>query len=243
MESSGRTLVISDGGVAALVACMAAREALYAGASAAAGAEPAKSGVEAARKNAEATRTFLRDRRPLVFMGELPAGSGAARRKAVERQCAALDLELVEPSPADVPPSGAPAGERATRLLVSAAFAAAKREAARVLWPVHFFDGTDVNLDSVADAIDRALLVTRLLGLDSQPGVRVEVPYADFTDRQLAELAVDLDAPVRTCWWWYAQLAPTPPGDSAGPDEFRAEFHRWNQVLRECGWVQEAGVA
>ena len=236
MEHPGRTLVISDGGVGALAACMAAREALFAGVSASAsGAAPPD---PPSGKNTEAINARLREWRPLVFMGELPGASGTARRKAVERQCAALDLELIEPTGADTPPADAPAGERATRLLVCAVFAAMRRDASRVTWPVHFFDGTDVDLDGVADAVDRALLVTRLVALDTQPGVRVEVPYADFTDRQLAELAVDLGAPIRTCWWWHAQLAE----GGAPNDEFRAEHRRWTDVLREAGWVQEAGV-
>jgi len=239
MEVPGRTLVISDGGVGALVACMAARESLYAGVSAKASrANDAGSSAESG-----ATSAILRERRPLVFLGELPASSGTARLRAVERQCAALDLELVEPTPADANPTSAPRGERATRMLVNAGFAAALRGAGRVLWPVHFFNGTDIDLDQIADAFDRATLVTRLLGLDAQPGVRVEIPYADFTDRQVAELAVDLDAPLRLCWWWHAQLAaPTTEGGAAG-EEFRAEHRRWSALLRETGWVQEAEMS
>jgi len=235
MDVPPRTLVISDGGVGSLVACMAAREALYAAASAQAGASRAPEG--------DSLSVGLRARRPLVFMGELPPATGTARRRAVERQCAALDLELIDPAPVDVPPSDAPAGERVTRLLLCAGFAAARRDVARVVWPVHFFDGNDVDLDGVSGAIDRAILVTRLLGLDSRPGVRVEAPYADFTDRQLAELAVDLDAPLRTCWWWHAQLAGAQAGEPSGVDLFRTEHRRWAGLFREAGWLQDVEAA
>lgn len=239
METQARTLVISDGGVGSVVACAAAREAVFAAASA--GASKASQDRHGARDAGASAGgvTASAAQRPLVFVGHLPAHSAAARRRAIERQCAALDLELVESLPSDAVPDDAPAGERATRVLIGAAFGAARRGAGSVVWPVHFFNGSDVDLDGVADAIDRALLVTRLMGVDAQPGVRVEVPYADFTDRQLVELAVDLGTPLGTCWWWHAQLG-TPEGGRE--DEFRAEHRRWAGLLSECGWVREAGA-
>lgn len=219
-------MIISDGGVAALVACVAAREAIASSVSSSADgeqAEPAK---------------------PIVWMPAFPKASLAARRHAVARQCEALDLELL-PHEVGEAAQETTAGERASRMLVSAAYAALHRGCNRVVWPVHFDENGQADLTAVADALDRALLVTRLVALDAGGLLRVDVPFADFTDRQVAELVIDMDVPVKTCWWWHAQSARTGPGATVveAGEEFRAEHRRWTTVLREVGWVFELAGA
>lgn len=87
---------------------------------------------------------------------------------------------------------------------MAAAMAAAEAGISRVLWCVHHgatVTGDKANLDEIARACDRALLASRLLSLDMETEVRIEVAYADFSDVQLIELAADLDAPLESCWW------------------------------------------
>ena len=145
------------------------------------------------------------------------------------RQAELLGLRTV---PIAVPPSPPALGSGLiqTPPLIHSAIGAAVAGFATVVWPVHAGPGAEPDLDRVALAIDRALLVSRLVALDAAdhgcPAIRVDTPYADFTDRQLAELALDLDAPVHTCWWWGGQ------GGSAA-----AERQRWTAALQSCGWV------
>jgi hypothetical protein len=58
--------------------------------------------------------------------------------------------------------------------------------------------------------------------------VRVEAPYADFSDRQLAELVIELDLPVWTCWWWGATNDDQPAW---------SDRQHWTSLLRELGWL------
>jgi hypothetical protein len=223
----GRVLVISDGGVGALVACVIAREAAFA----------------APTKESRKSTPEPEDCRPLVWSPPAPSLSATARLKAVKRQCYLLDLEFVEPAPTDAHPDETTAGERATRDLINAAYAAMHRGVQRVVWPVHFDVKGEPDLPALSDAVDRALLVSRLVALDAGIDLRVECPLADLTDRQIADLVIDMDVPVKTCWWWHAQLAKyEQPGAETLPpglDEFRSEYHRWTTALREVGWAYE----
>lgn len=124
-------------------------------------------------------------------------------------------------------------GEGETRMLLDASAAAVRRGIARVIWPVqHLGDGSASHLDVAARAVDRALLVTRLVALDADahelPSFRIETPYADLTDRQMAELAADLDAPAWLCWW----LAKPPTQRSSAAQQAAA---RWTTLLEEAG--------
>ena len=52
--------------------------------------------------------------------------------------------------------------------------------------------GDSLDLDQIAQITDRAGLVSRLVAIDadvhSVPSIRIETPYADFSDRQIADL-------------------------------------------------------
>lgn len=148
-------------------------------------------------------------------------GDHSPRIAAAARQAERSGLGVL-PSEPQLPQAPTP-------VLVHAALAAAGAGIPSVIWPVHAGPGPEPDLDRLAQAVDRALLVSRLVAIDSPehgcPNIRVEAPYADMADRQLVDLALDLDAPVETCWWWNGQ------GGSAA-----AERQRWLTLLESRGW-------
>lgn len=193
-----KSLVISDGGVGSLVACLL-------------GDDP--SGLVA----------WLP---PLSSPGVDVGGAliGATHRQAVEEQSALLGLERVElarpiawgeaGADADgrggVPLPVASLMPRASQLLL-AAEDALRLGCATVIWPV--VCGED--LEAMFAAEELAALTGRLAGLTIGPGgggiprrargwdlaPRIEIPLADLTVEQVCDLALDLDAPVDRCWW------------------------------------------
>lgn len=85
-----------------------------------------------------------------------------------------------------------------TRLLLDAVDEARAASCAAVLWPVHY--GHD--LDAVSQASDRLRLVNTLALLElGQAAPRVEAPLLDFTDAEVAELALDVEAPLDAGLW------------------------------------------
>lgn len=176
-----------------------------------------------------------------------------ARSRAVAEQARAVGATVVDVR-AGAPADGETPGNRATRRLMEISLAARAMGVRRVVWPAHAgADHADGGvLDRVASIIDRAALVSRLVSLDDERagiaggivargtegaagwerganervgGVEVSTPYADLSDREMAELMLDLDAPAWTCWW----------SRGAGP---RAALERehWRGILRELGW-------
>lgn len=112
--------------------------------------------------------------------------------------------------------------------LVAATMAAAARGFDRLIWPIHAGVAgkpTEMDLDAASSHVDRALLVTRLVAMDADqhhcPSIIVETPYADFSDRQLAELALDMGAPFRKAPWWGVETS----------DDYR----RWQRVFDAIG--------
>lgn len=110
----------------------------------------------------------------------------------------------------------------------------------RLIWPVQFHadeSSLPAHLDRIAAAVDRALLVSRLGLLDGDDTVEeitIETPLVDLTDRQIADLAVDLDAPAYLCWWWRQQGEPEAERVASG------ERRAWLAALGAAGWVQTA---
>lgn len=207
-QSPSRTLVISDGSLASLVAAASARESIV-----------SAGGDERAA-------------RPVLLF--VPAGDETthARRGAVERHASLYDLEIVDAT-ADLRGPGAhgsfAAGLAETLTLINATYLGASKGCDLIVWPVQFAGPLDV--DRVARVVDRALLVTRLASLDSvdlgRPTLRVDTPYADLTDRQLADLALDMNVPIESLWWW--KLGSK--SELAG-----AEMERWVPALQSLGW-------
>jgi len=85
--------------------------------------------------------------------------------------------------------------------------------------------------------MNQALLVSQLVSLaDANPGspvVRVRTPYADLTDRQIADLVLDMDLPVWTCWW----MDESQLGEGESRDEAKAEREKWTGLLKAAGWA------
>lgn len=148
------------------------------------------------------------------------------RADAARAQADLYELRLIEAQPiarTSVPPNVG----GVSLMLLSAAWMAAAEGLESVLWPSHA--GEELELSRVADAVDRAMLVSRLATLDAAAAglrpVEVRAPYADFTDAQIADLALDMDLPLRTCWWWDGR-----------DDDAKRERERWGRALAGAGW-------
>ena len=221
MSELSRTLVIGDGDLSTIIAAAAAADAALL-------AEP----------DPERRRAL----RPVMYVPPLFGVSAAARKWALRRQAELFEMELVEASAdsREKPQGGTGQGEwpRDTLNLVQASVAAIERGCTQVVWPTHTVHAQSPDLDDVARAVDRALLVARLISLDGdhhgQPGFRIETPLVDLSDRQLADLVIDMDLPVRLCWWWHAEMS------QGGAAEFRTHHDRWTAVLREVGWRESS---
>jgi hypothetical protein len=159
----------------------------------------------------------------------------AARVEAVSRQAELLGLEMIEGPGLLAAANGlatgvGSAGLRETLELTAACDAAARAGCDVVTWPAHAATGDALDLDRIAAIADRAVLVSRLVAIDSAahgvPGIRVETPFADFTDRQIADLAAELELPTAACWWH----------DAAADDvEAQRERRRWMSALAAVG--------
>lgn len=82
-------------------------------------------------------------------------------------------------------------------------------------------------LRGISDAADRALLLSRLLAMDSESVFNgrygagrfvIQTPYVELTDEQMVELALDMDVPL-------GEIVPG-PGEAAD---------RWLKVIRAAG--------
>lgn len=193
---STRVLVLSDGDLPSLVAAASVAE------QAVGVSDPAK--------------------RPIL----LPFAATPAQAAAVAAQGRALSLSVLPAIPAT---DFSADGEAQCRDLIAALYGAARAGIDSVLWPISAAIGESVDVDLASVFADRALLVGRLVALDAsrhaRPSVRIETPYVDLTDTQLADLAADLAVPLSSVWWWGGD-----DGDAA-----RARS-RWSIALSEAGW-------
>ncbi len=176
----GRSVVLSDGGLASLVAAAA---------------------------EVEGTLATGDPSAPLPLLIEWP-GLDRAGSAAVRRQAEALGLMARElPESSTIESAG---GREAAALLQAAYLAMASgcgRVVWPVQCTTAAPDG-ECDLEREAIAVDRALLVSRLATLDAGsfglPELRVETPLVGMTDHQVAELALDLGVSVECCEWWDA---------------------------------------
>lgn len=172
----------------------------------------------------------------MLHEGRLLAGSGSASfawtlgaptmQRAAEAICRAFELQVIARSD-----SGATAvPDRGLSIVVLAgATAAARLGCTRLIWPVHGARPDahgELDLDVIAESIDRATLIGRLASLDARSEIEVHTPFVDLTDRQVADLAVDMGVDPSVCWW-----AST---DDSTPEAI-AERRRWGMALREAG--------
>lgn len=174
--------------------------------------------------------------------------------EAVRSQAAHWEHSVIEPkaglSSAISGPDVAPPGHLQSRLLLDAAYLAMSEGIGTVIWAgTSAWHRDNLDLDSLTALHSRALLIERLVALDAAArpaegggAVRIEAPYADLSDRQLADLVLDMDLPIWTCWWWSLARGPrnVPGGGGAGggTEIARAEYERWDVLLREAGWQE-----
>jgi hypothetical protein len=152
--------------------------------------------------------------------------------RAIEMQADLLSLPVIRdragyPEEAGSRSKPASLGTHQTRMLLDAATLAIELGLKRVIWPIRASDptsGADENADieTIATAIDRALLAARLATLDAQDQggveVSIETPIVDLTNHELSDLAADLNVPINSCWW----------SDATLPDA-HDHFKCWNQ--------------
>ncbi|MCL4221654.1 MAG: 7-cyano-7-deazaguanine synthase [Phycisphaerales bacterium] len=177
------------------------------------------------------------DSQPKVWAGD-PLGQvvGPTRsmaRLAVQSQADALGLELLDRD--WIGSDGTGAGQ--SLALLSIAQQAAAMGVRRVVWAVQYpLLGVEPDLDRIAATVDRCLLISRLVSLDlwdhpnpSVPEVRIEMPLVDLSDTQIADLALDLGAPIASAWWMEGVGEPA-----------QAEQRRWLPLLAELGWAAQS---
>ncbi|MEQ8850779.1 MAG: hypothetical protein RIB32_03245 [Phycisphaerales bacterium] len=154
----------------------------------------------------------ITDGGPAALVAALMADDPASVHMWIGRDVSPDDAQVIERQARAIgapPPqreSGDPTQRGPSARLLAAMHAARACGAGRVIWPIHH--GAD--LDALLGTVERATLVTHLArldvesadaatGVDDAPAPRVETPFADLTTRQIAELVVDLDAPLDDC--------------------------------------------
>jgi hypothetical protein len=212
MDAWRRTLILSDGGLPSLVACMHAREAAILG-----GVKP---------------ESLLQQAMVLAFVPQPEAV--LLQRKAAATQAESLGLgwcgheargfAMASPQADD--------GEREAIELLGAALLAARLGCERVIWPATAGTSDSVVLDRLAQINDRALVTARLASIASSTatasGIVIDTPFAELSDRQVADLAMDIAAPMETCWWWARQ---------SGDAVVEHERARWMSAMEGAGFV------
>lgn len=216
MESRVSTLILSDGGLGSLVACALAREATL-----------TKDGASAGEAIVAAF--------DITGYAGMTGAQEKAMREAARAMADHYGFSCVESVGIEAMAQVSAArfsGERELNALERAAFFAVENGISRVVWPVSACVGESYDLDAIAKAHERAIVVSKLVALESAahgvPSITIDTPMLDMTDRQLADLAVDLGVPVELCGWW---------GESA-QSPARA---RWMQALEAVGAGFAAG--
>jgi len=141
---------------------------------------------------------------------------------AVVRQAGVYGIDIF-PDASVYPPDDAqmlsecPIGAIQSRMLLEAAQIALRSGIRRVVWPVRVMrpecsDEMETMVDQIAQAIDRAVLASRLASLDAESSAAVDVvietPFVDLSNAQMFDLATDMGIPNETCWWHNARTLP-----------------------------------
>lgn len=223
-DTNGRVLILSDGGLPSLVAAMHAREA---------------TSLSAPGKTPEQIATMLRDNVLLLPFG-LHAESRLPQTRAVTHQANVLGIGSIGVGGDDIKPllqvaPHADMDEHEGLELLGVLLLAARLQCSRVVWPVHAGGHDAIDLDRLSQIADRSLVAAKYASLCSSArsamAMQLDTPFADLTDRQLADLAIDIDAPIDACWWWKANAATGEDG---------RERSRWMKALQAMGWSQHA---
>lgn len=128
-------------------------------------------------------------------------GAPSRRLDASRRRAELLGLEGVDVAGTPSPNADErTVGIESARTLLAAAARAVETDRTRVVWPAALGD----DLSQMAAAADRVRAVERLLDLETDPTrapIRFDLPLLDLTLDQVADLAIDLDAPGEGAWW------------------------------------------
>ena len=190
MSAKDRSLIVSDGGLTSLLAASIASE------------EDAMRPRDAGVQGGDAS---------LVWPVSTALGLDPVCAHASSRHAEIFSLEYVPPG--DERTGGllgatlGMRGEVESLVLMRACYLAAARRCSRIIWPVHHrpLESGGVNLDRIGRSIDRALLVGRLVTIDSDElggaELTIETPFVDLEDEQIADLALDMELPIEACWW------------------------------------------
>lgn len=167
-----------------------------------------------------------------VWVPPVDPATHPARLAAAKVQAEIYGFQMApEGSSTDL--GGGSEAENATATLVQACRLARGLGASMIVWPASagMGDPTGAGLDRAAAILDRALLVSRLASIDGGP-IEIVTPFADLGDRELADLILDMDLPIWTCWW---------AGEVAGEAHQAglAERVHWKGLLGAAGWVGE----
>lgn len=94
-----------------------------------------------------------------------------------------------------------------------------------ILWPIHL---GNTSFDAQARVTELQGLIGHIFDL-SEPlqGISIEMPFVDFDDRRIADLAARSDAPLRACWWC-VHASPEPCGGCDG-------CRRWDSAFKAAG--------
>lgn len=161
-----------------------------------------------------------------------PPNQLAARRNALDLLAGTYGFELSTAQGAigdDLAPhvdDRSNAGLGVVALGLVAVSLALRTRCTRIVWAFDNAPGESgpesVPLDAASRTLDRCILLERLALNEIGHEILIEAPYADLSDTQLAEIALDLGVPLRACWWW-------------GSDE---PADRWRTALDRAGWPE-----
>lgn len=222
MSESHRIVILSDGGLSSLVACAVAKE---------------RATLDGRTHGGTCVL-------PVFGLGGLIGSNRLLREKAIRVQAEVFGFEMWEPLVAgvDTLPGLVDQRDQETQGLIRAAQLAVRKGCDTIVWPVQCAgpmaarDDEGLDLDWIARAADKAVLVSRLIAVDAdahhKPSIRIETPYLDVTDHQLADLAAEMELPMRACWWWSISKRD---GEQAV-----AERERWLRALQFVGWQAPA---
>lgn len=156
---------------------------------------------------------------------------------------------------------GSPAERSRSLRLVAAATAAARLGCHRLVWPVQAIGrglgevgevragevrgregawgggGDSLDVERVANLLDVATLVGRLVSIETGCEVSVETPFVDLTDQQLVELALDMGLDREQCWWaaGRAHLWADDAHAALAAEAWHAR-QRWEGAFARSGW-------
>lgn len=157
-----------------------------------------------------------------VLLWTMADAEGQIHGEAIRQQATLYAAELLP----DVP-----AAPSEAELLLGAARWATEQSYRKLIWPaVPGVPGApaSVDVDRAGQMAERAMLVERLAALEDGRAPEIDPLFADLTDRQVADLALDMGLPIRLAWWYRGQ------GEHAA-----SVRDRWSRAFEAAGMTIE----